>query len=198
MKTYHVPTLWSDEDGVIAVYEPSAYRTPVNEEGHTLFTLPGSRYFLSCRPDTTMIEAYRLLDAMNAVPVHVITNITEDDPLSKEHTEDKYEWTKKVMPFINMHTQFSVIRIPKHAFASEMLQRKLLPTDILISDYNHDLIPWEEAGGTGIKYLNGINSPDSFDGLKISYEMSSDNIRTFILSAMKEKETHSKEEQRHA
>lgn len=36
---------------------------------------------------------------------------------------------------------------------------------ILIDDFNPNLRNWEAAGGTAVKYINGLNSPESFNGL---------------------------------
>lgn len=86
------------------------------------------------------------------------------------------------MPFLDIDNQFYAIQIPKYIKAQEILGRKLNKTDILISDYNNDLIPWENAGGTGIKYLNGQNSADSFNGAKITLDMTPTQIKSFIMS----------------
>ena len=41
---------------------------------------------------------------------------------------------------------------------------KLTKADILIDDYNNNLFAWLAAGGTAIKYLNGINSKGIWPG----------------------------------
>lgn len=172
-------TIWSDEDGVIAIYEPHAYKIPTN--GNSLFMTPNIHYFMSLDEDTRIIEAYKQLQ-QHDIPLHVLTNLTDSHPLYEEHEIDKIEWTSKVMPFLDMTTQFHAIHVPKYQFAQQTLQRSLCKTDILISDYNNDLIPWETAGGTGVKYLNGINSEDSFAGAKIFPEWTSEHIKDFILT----------------
>ena len=46
---------------------------------------------------------------------------------------------------------------------------ELTRDDILIDDYNKNLTEWSQKGGTSIKYCNGINNPDSFEGIKLYY-----------------------------
>ena len=179
MTTYQ-KTLWSDQDGVITKYERHAY-TVLLEDGNTLFMTPNAHYFRNLNPDNRIIRAYELLQKENNLSVHVLTNLTDFYPIWKEHKQDKIEWTKDNMPFINIETQYDTIHIPKYLKAQRILGRQLVETDILVSDYNPDLIPWENAGGTAVKYLNGINSEDSFSGLKIYPEMSPNDIREFIL-----------------
>ena len=60
--------------------------------------------------------------------------------------------------------------------------RTLSKKDVLIDDWNPNLQMWEKHGGTAIKYLNGINSADSWAGLKITEEMTADEIVEMLLS----------------
>ena len=178
-------TIWSDKDGVIAVYEPHVYR-PKDPNETPLFMQKGVHYYRNCEADNRIIEAYRLIqEEYPDVPFAVITNvvdITAPIALADEHKLDKKIWTSEKMPFLDINTQFYAIQMPKYVKAQQLLNRELRKTDILISDYNKDLIPWEKAGGTGIKYLNGQNNPDSFDGAKITPDMTPTQIKSFIMS----------------
>lgn len=173
-------TLWSDEDGVIAIYEPHAYKTDLH--GNSIFTTPNVHYFMQLEKDTRIIDVYHALQTTHNLPVRVLTNLTDLHPLYEEHSTDKHTWTKQAMPFLNMQQQFFSIHVPKYQFAQEKLQRPLCKTDILVSDYNRDLIPWQHAGGTGVKYLNGINSDDSFQGAHIQQNWSIEQIIEYILA----------------
>lgn len=173
-------TIWSDEDGVIAVYELHAYKTDSN--GISLFTTPNVHYFMQLDKDERIIQAYKLLQQQYHLPIQVLTNLTDIYPLYEEHQEDKIQWTENAMPFLDMTSQFHCIHVPKYQFANKTLGRALKKTDILISDYNNDLIPWENAGGTGVKYLNGINSEDSFQGKHIQPDWTSEQITEYLLS----------------
>lgn len=178
-------TIWSDKDGVIAVYEPHVYR-PKDPNETPLFMQEGVHYYRNCKADNRIIEAYRLIQKeYPGIPFAVITNVvdvTAPVALANEHMIDKKIWTSKKMPFLDINNQFYAIQMPKYIKAKEILGRNLVKTDILISDYNNDLIPWENAGGTGIKYLNGQNSAGSFDGAKITEDMTPQDIKNFIIN----------------
>ena len=173
----HQPTLWSDEDGVIAIYEPHAYRpSPTNP--NPAFFQPNVHYYKTVTPDNTIIQVYNELQKY--IPFYVLTNLTEEFPLWQEHKTDKIEWTHEHLPFLNMETQFHAIHIPKWQYAQKILQRPLCKSDILISDYNKDLFPWAQAGGTAVKYLNGINSKESYEGPHISNQWTISDIIRYL------------------
>lgn len=174
-------TVWSDQDGCLAEYEPSVYRE-ITSNGKTLFMTPGVHYFRSCNPNIRLIDAYQKLQNDYNIPVYVITNIILDDELRHEHATDKKEWIHQYMAFLP-EDHFKTTHAKKWEEALNILNRPLTESDILISDYNQDLIPWEDHGGTGIKYLNGLNSADSFTGLRIPDGSSADTIVNIILSA---------------
>ena len=49
-----------------------------------------------------------------------------------------------------------------------MLHRKLGKMDILVDDHTPNLKRWETAGGTGVKWLNGINGKNGrFEGIRV-------------------------------
>ena len=168
-------------DGVIAVYERHAYIGDFSEtapiEKKPLF-LREKEYFKQCLPDMTIIRTLELLNQQ--VPVQILTNIV-DGYLKPYHTQAKKEWIKQYMPFIDVENQFHAITVPKATYVQEHTQKKLTMLDTLISDYNKDLVPWSKAGGRGIKYLNGINSANSYQGEHISSDMTPEEICEIIL-----------------
>jgi 5'(3')-deoxyribonucleotidase len=46
--------------------------------------------------------------------------------------------------------------------------------DVLIDDYTHNLLLWEEVGGTGVKFINNVNGlgrkGPEWNGAKIAYD----------------------------
>ena len=53
-------------------------------------------------------------------------------------------------------------------FVETMLHRKLGKMDILVDDHTPNLTRWETAGGTGVKWLNGINGKNGrFEGIRV-------------------------------
>lgn len=162
------PTLWGDMDGVFAVYERHAYTGD-----DPLFLREGEHYFSTCSPDMAIIKAFEIM--AKAVETHVITNLSETaGDIVNEHAEDKRKWVSRHMAFAGKN--FHPICRPKADEAMDILKRRLTKTDVLVSDYNPDLIRWEEAGGTGVKYLNTINSPDSWPGVHIPENTQPDGI----------------------
>lgn len=91
-------TIWSDKDGVIAVYEPHVYR-PKDPNETPLFMQKGVHYYRNCEADNRIIEAYRLIqEEYPDVPFAVITNvvdITAPIALADEHKLDKKIWTSE-------------------------------------------------------------------------------------------------------
>ena len=184
--------VFTDMDGVVAKYERASFVE--REDGSLPFMDPGIHYFSSRIPDQRIIDAYerlsknhdfqRIIDAYEHLSKNhyffVLSNIVDDPTISNEHEEDKKEWVKKYMPFVDINSQLYVIKEPKYKTAERLLGLKLEKTDILISDFNNDIYPWIEAGGTAIKYLNGINDPNSYRGPQITQEMEPEEIERYI------------------
>lgn len=160
-----------DMDGVITVYERWAFRgkNPIFEE-------LGSHYFRTCKPDYKIIDSMKVLNKCSNV--YILTSVSKDSEISKEQVNDKILWLSKYCPFIDIPKQFIPINsgISKSKYVSSKI-------DILIDDYNTNLLEWENAGGTAVKYLNGVNSYNSFkNGCMISKDMSVDEIVSCLKS----------------
>lgn len=176
--------IFTDMDGVIAKYERHAYTgdysKDASHENKPLF-LRNPRYFATCKPDMIIIKAFELLNH-EGVDIIVLSNVV-NHAIAEKHATDKNEWIKKYIPFVK---EFYPITVPKITFVTEtLLKRSATNTDILVSDYNNDLKPWEQGGGTGIKYLNGVNSPESFAGIKVSHEWTPEQITEKLLNTIK-------------
>ena len=168
--------LFTDMDGVVAVYDRAAFIE--NPDGTLPFMEPGIHFFSSRLPDNRIIDAYERLSKNH--DFLVLSNIVDDPVVADEHKEDKKEWVKKYMPYVDIEKQLYVIMEPKYKTAERLLNRKLEKTDILISDFKNDIYPWIEAGGTAIKYLNGINDPTSYTGPQITQEMGPEEIERYV------------------
>ena len=168
--------IFTDMDGVVAVYDRKGFI--LREDGSMPFMDEGIHYFSKCEPDYRMIDACDLISADHDFAV--MSNIMDDKRTEKEHTEDKTMWSKKKMPFLDVNKQLYIIKEPKYKMAERLLNRPLEKTDVLISDYKNDLYPWIEAGGTAIKYLNGLNDPNSYPGPKITPEMEPEEIKRYV------------------
>lgn len=149
-------------DGTLAVYEQFRY----GPKEPWYINLRGTNYFAQCQPYLNMIDLVNdlLADKEN---VYVLTSIPG---ISKEHMKDFYtiagdktKWINRLTPTLPKD-RFLVCGAPstgpqtKAEVAIEELGRPLSSIDVLIDDFNENLIPWKEAGGTAIKVLNGLNS----------------------------------------
>ena len=168
--------IFTDMDGVVAVYDRNGFIE--DKDGNMPFMEPGIHYFESRDPDTRIIDAYELISRDHQF--FVLSNIVDDPTVSEEHESDKKKWVKKHMPFVDTDDQLLVIKEPKYKAAERLLNRKLEITDVLISDFKNDIIPWVEAGGTAIKYLNGINDPNSYGGPQITPKMDAKEIARYV------------------
>lgn len=154
-----------DMDGVITVYERWAFRgeNPIFEE-------LGSHYFRTCKPDYKIIKTIRVLNQCSNV--FILTSVSKGSEISKEQVNDKILWLSEYCPFINISKQF--ISVNGGIFKSKYVSSK---EDILIDDYNINLLEWKNAGGTAVKYLNSVNSYNSFKNeYVVSKDMSVDEI----------------------
>lgn len=163
-------------DGVLATYDRDAY---IGQ--NPLFLQPHVHYFRNLEPDMKMlsvmdglwsyIRCHRLQDE-----IYIITSIANNGALFNEHLHDKLEWVSKWIPYFPIDHVFACVSSKRDIF--EMISnRKLIPNhDILIDDYNKNLIEWREADGTAIKYLNGINSSESWDGKKVHHNADKESI----------------------
>lgn len=154
-----------DMDGVITVYEKWAFRGE-----NPIFMKLGSHYFRTCKPDYKMIETIEVLNQCSNV--YILTSVSNGFEISKEQVDDKISWLSKYCPFINIPKQF--ISVNDDTSKSKYVSSK---EDILIDDYNINLLEWKNAGGIAVKYLNGVNSYNSFKSeYVVSKDMSVDEI----------------------
>lgn len=173
---------WWDQDGVLGVYERHAYK------GETpLYMKKGEHYFSSICGDNRALKANELLhQRMDSTDnSYVLTTVSPLGDMFTEQVGDKKKWLRVRAPWIDVDTHFFPAVSDKRDMASMLTAstaRKLSKNDILIDDYNKNLQLWEEAGGTAIKYLNGVNSGESWSGLKITEEMTAEEIVDMLLS----------------
>lgn len=83
--------------------------------------------------------------------------------------EDKNSWLNKFFPEIEKTHR---IFVPYGHDKNDFVDAK---DCILIDDFSKNLFSWEESGGIGIKYINGINSNNNswinHGGYTISYKL---------------------------
>jgi len=95
-----------------------------------------------------------------------VTVLTKCPDLSHSKSE-KTVWLERKL---QLHTGgVKVIFVSEEKKKSDAIGRKaqLQSTDILIDDYNKNLVEWQRAGGTALKFLNGQNDPKTWSGISV-------------------------------
>lgn len=150
--------IFFDKDGLLAYYDRWAY-VP-NENGIMPFEIEENHYFRTCKRDD---KAYDLLKKCISFG-HEVYILTKVPPECGFIRQDVLHWVKENIPEID----------DKHIIIAESDKAELIKVIhdisslnknmILIDDFNPNLWGWQEAGGDAIKYINGVNSPNTFGG----------------------------------
>lgn len=159
-------TVFIDMDGVLAKYDRYAYdKNNGPEPGIALFEHKNSHYFRHCTPDNNAIEILNMLLSQNNIAVFILTTVADHIQWA---IDDKTQWLNQHCPKIDPTSQLITASSDKTEIIKAIRKTKTLDSSmILIDDFNKNLMQWASSGGTAIKYLNGINSPESWTGLKI-------------------------------
>lgn len=172
--------LFFDMDGVLAVYEASAYQSVAGEV--PAFEDAQRHYFRSCLPDERMVEVARALRA--TVPTAYLTKIHSDIAIAATQFADKVDWLRAQglsddpldgsRPSERRDAPDVIACLctddcpTKAEWLARVLDTRPRAGDILIDDRNEELQSWTRMGGVSIKYCNGYsNSVDSWNGLRI-------------------------------
>ena len=167
--------IYFDMDGVLVQYDRNAYASK-----EAPFYQKGAHYFRELPPDNTMLSVFHVLKHQRLHNLYIVTSIINDSKLCIEHCNDKLYWlnTHGVYPDTKKNLLFAASS--KQNCVEEIQKRKLTKKDVLIDDYNPNLLSWKTAGGTAIKYINGLNNPNSYHGPKITNQDSVMDILQYI------------------
>lgn len=189
-KLTYRPTFWFDMDGVLAIYELSDY---FKQNGNEPLWLSEADYFAKRLVDHRAKTVFTYL--AEQFDCHIISKVgylssltlasTEREKYVSNHIKAKTSWLEKqfsttILPGENYH----FVTGSKSDTATLVLGRQLSSADILIDDYNANLEDWVAAGGTAIKYGNGINDIYSWYGPKISDIYSSREVLNMIAEVL--------------
>lgn len=162
--------LYFDMDGVLAKYERNAYTGD-----NPAFKQKRRHYFRNVGRDERMITLMESALQDDAFDVFVISALSNEGSVYLEQFDDKRQWLQVNMPSFELDKFIPVIT-NKRRIAELIKQGQLDSTDVLIDDYNKNLVDWQKYGGLAVKYANGINSVDSYDGPIIDTDMETDDI----------------------
>ena len=163
-------------DGTIAEWRKLNLELKTQEESdpnavakklHQLLTTNG--YYRTLGVYEGLVTAIKHLIESDEYDVYIASCHLEDTKDCSPITE-KNEWLDEVLPEIGKSHR---IFIPNGEDKTKYVPGGLSPMDFLLDDYTKNLNDWENAGGTGIKVLNGINSTKgTWKGPRISNDIS--------------------------
>lgn len=148
--------VYFDLDGTLAEWKAAA----------TMEELQQKDYFFTLKPTNLVQFANRLADRRDIETMTLSQYLPDTYAL-----EDKNRWCDIHVPSIDKKRRIFVpCGIGKPEYIQEALRRPLSEDDILIDDYSKNLTEWSAAGGTAIKWLNGINGHGgTFQGFRIMW-----------------------------
>lgn len=132
--------IFVDMDGTIArFHDENLYLERMFEKG----------FFRDLKPFENAVSAIKELVKDNTSEIFILSATVNSCSL-----EEKQEWLDRYLPEIDKeHRIFTSLNVPK----SEAIGHRLTDKDILIDDYNKNLLEWQKAGGTSVKAKNNIN-----------------------------------------
>lgn len=164
--------LFVDMDGTLAEFKPV----------DTLETLYEKDYFLNLKPNENVLGAIKQLIAQNDIDVYILSAYLSD---SHYALYEKNAWLDKYLPELPQEKRLFV---PCGTDKSVVVPGRIKHDDYLLDDYTKNLSEWEPPA-RGIKLINGINHTNgTWQGDKIQFTHSPEEISNMILSVMKGEE----------
>lgn len=145
-------------------------------------------YFESLPPQQNVVEAIKQLTKAPALEVYVLSAALD----LPNAVPEKNAWLDAHLPEIDLeHRLFPAHNQLKSMFTPGGLRH----SDILLDDYSRNLHDWVQAGGIGIKLLNGINnnhgtwtkSQNPLEGAAVSYAGSPEEMIRHMLRDAEQK-----------
>lgn len=168
-----------DADGVLFHYDRDAY---IGDNPRWL--RKNEHYFRDLEPDRKMLEVFDKLHTATRYTkdeLFILSSLSNNGMIFNEHLHDKLVSFNRWFNYIDIdHIIISVG--PKRDVVEFITNNLVTSKDILIDDFNRNLEEWKFAEGTSIKYCNGINNPNSFDGHKIYRNTPADEILQYLLN----------------
>lgn len=138
-----------DMDGTLAVY-------PSKKEAW--WEVKGIFKFLT--PQDKVIKAVKRLIENG----HEVFILSAYNPNFAFALDEKNHWLDEYLPEVNQeHRIYTKVGESKVAAVPGGLKA----TDVLLDDYNKNLETWHNAGGQGVKLLNGLNNRNTWSGTSV-------------------------------
>lgn len=174
--------IYFDMDGVLFLYEREAYIH--DDKGLARYNTLGGHYFSTVQVDTYAAQLFKRCLSLLGGDVGVLTSVSKDPELRIEQVIDKIMSVYKLEKSFDIGSKFIAVSSDKRDYITKIRETTLTSRDVLIDDWNANLYQWAAAGGTAIKYINGINSIGSWVGKYISKWDSMDKALNLILSTI--------------
>lgn len=107
-------------------------------------------YYESLKPNKNILEETKKL-IKEGKDIYILSSFLVDSDYA---LSEKNKWLDEHLPELSFNKR---IFVPYGDIKYKYLPSKITSNDYLIDDYTKNLLEWNEAGGTGIKFLNGIN-----------------------------------------
>ena len=171
-------------DGVLSKYNSKVH--DMNKDQADI-SYKDDRFFKNAEIDEKMVDvAQKLLNfvydtkqQINISSLNFVSSISNKSSDALLQCQDKSEWLLSNIAFAT-DSKFIPSATKKADVISARLGRNLTPRDILIDDFNEELNTWKEAGGTAIKYVNDVNTKESYNGLYLDRDMTSEQIIDYL------------------
>lgn len=138
--------LFIDMDGTIAEWKPS--------ESVAFEDLYEQGYFLNLLAYEPVVQAITLLMKVHPdVEIHILSSYLTDSAYA---LSEKNEWLDRHLNISEVYRHFCPSTKSKPEFIKE-IYGSIAENDFLLDDYSVNLHDWKDAGGTGIKLMNGVN-----------------------------------------
>lgn len=173
--------IFFDMDGVLAKYDRGGYN--FEEEDGPNYLKKG--YFLEREPDSGAVALFRKCLKVCPNDIYIITSVPSGDKRNSI-IFDKLAWIDKYLPEFDIGTHFIATTSSKMSFIEWLRGSSITSKDILIDDYNPNLYSWMSRGGTAIKYINNVNSVDSWVGSYIAEYMEDSVMFDFLMRVVME------------
>lgn len=144
--------IFVDMDGTVTEYKPFI----------SIDQFYQKNYFLDLYPHYNVINALKSLSKDKEI--YILSKVV-DSPYA---IDEKNRWLDKYMPFIDKNHR---IFVKYNELKTAHIPDGIHFDDILLDDFNDNLLEWNHVGGIGVKLINDVNSPESYHGEKIDKEL---------------------------
>lgn len=134
------PRFFIDMDGTLAEWRDIKSNSELYQKG----------YYESLKPNNYLLEEVKNL-IKEGKDIYILSSFLSDSDYA---LKEKNIWLNKYLSELPVQKR---IFVPYGDVKYKYLPSKITSFDYLIDDHTKNLLDWKEAGGTGIKFLNGIN-----------------------------------------